>query len=209
MGFHPGAPAGVGALLGYARVSTTDQSLDVQRARLLDAGVHPRLIYEERYTGTKREGRIELEHLLRRLAPGDIIVVTKLDRLGRSLMDLMNIIEEIGNLGAHLRVLDQQGIDTTRPEGKMLFHVMGAFAQFEHEIRSQRQREGIERARAAKKYKGGKPRADRDLIKRLRAEGLGPAEIARQAKCTPMTVWRVLNEKGDASPSAPHHASQP
>lgn len=195
MGYLPSHPAGVGTLLGYARVSTDDQELAVQRAMLLEAGIIERNIYSDMKSGSTREGRIGLGYLLQRIGPGDIVCVTRLDRLGRSLRDLVNILEEMKRLGTHLRVLAQDGIDTTSPNGRLFFHMLGAFAEFETSIRAERQREGIKLALAAKKYKGGKPRADRALIHRLKAEGIGPHEIARQAKCTPMTVWRILNEK--------------
>lgn len=195
MGYIPGQPGGVGTLLGYARVSTEDQDLTIQREMLREAGVHDRHIYADQKSGTTREGREALGYLLQRIGPGDIVCVTRLDRLGRSLRDLVDILDEMKRMGTHLRVLAQDGIDTTTPNGRLFFHMLGAFAEFETSIRSERQKEGIAKARAAKRYRGGKPRADRALIKRLAADGVGPHAIARQANCTPMTVWRVLNEE--------------
>ena len=195
MGYHPGQPAGVGMLLGYGRVSSTDQDLTIQREKLIAAGVDERNLYLDKASGTTREGRVALGYLLQRIGPGDIVCIVRLDRLGRSLRDLIDILEEIGRMGAHLRVLEQGGIDTTTPAGMMFFQMLGAFAEFETRIRSERQKEGIARARLAKRYTGGKPRVDRDLVRRLKAEGLGPHEIARQANCTPVSVWRILNEE--------------
>lgn len=206
MGYIPGQPAGVGTLLGYARVSTDDQDLSIQREMLREAGVHERNIYADQKSGTTREGREALSYLLQRIGPGDIVCVTRLDRLGRSLRDLVNILEEMKRMGTHLRVLAQDGVDTTTPNGRLFFHMLAAFAEFETSIRAERQKEGIAKARAAKRYRGGKPRADRALIERLAAEGVGPHEIARRANCTPMTVWRVLNAKGGSTPDQASHA---
>lgn len=187
----------MGELIGYARVSSAGQKLDVQTTALTEAGVSPEHLYSEKVSGTKRAGREALEDMLSRgIRKGDKVVVTRLDRLARSSRDLHNIAHRLEEKGVGLMVLDQK-IDTTTPGGRLFFTMLGAIAQFETEIRKERQREGIE---AAKKLKGtnayvfkGRPATiDADLIADLKAQGLTPTAIAKQLGIARSSVYRLL-----------------
>ena len=157
-------PRAPGKLIGYARVSTTDQDLTVQREALRRAGVG--VIFEEQASGTKREGRTELQKVLSVLGKGDALVVTRLDRLGRSMRDLANIAHEIEQSGAYLKVIEQS-VDTSTAAGRAFYGMLAVFAAFETDVRRERQLEGIAMAKREGVYKGGKPRLDRARVKEL------------------------------------------
>jgi DNA invertase Pin-like site-specific DNA recombinase len=180
-----------GKLIGYARVSTTDQDLTIQREALQRAGAG--VIFEEKASGTKRDGRTELQKVLSVLGKGDALIVTRLDRLGRSLRDLANIAHEIEQAGAHLKVLEQS-VDTSSAAGRAFFGMLATFAAFETDVRRERQLEGIALAKGQGAYKGGKPRLDRVRVKELSNNGLGPAAIARELGMARSSVYRLLQE---------------
>ena len=180
-----------GKLLGYARVSTADQNLTIQRQALKGAGVAT--IFEEKASGTKRDGRTELQKVLGVLGDGDTLVVTRLDRLGRSLRDLANVAHEIDEAGANLKVLEQS-VDTSTAAGRAFFGMLAVFAAFETDVRRERQMEGIAMAKRKGVYKGGRARLDRERVKQLRNEGRGPAAIARELGMARSSVYRLLEE---------------
>jgi DNA invertase Pin-like site-specific DNA recombinase len=180
---------GRGKLLGYARVSTTDQDLTVQRQALKGAGVAT--IFEEKASGTKRDGRTELSKVLGVLGDGDTLVVTRLDRLGRSLRDLANVAHEIEEAGANLKVLEQ-AVDTSTAAGRAFFGMLAVFAAFETDVRRERQMEGIALAKRQGVYKGGTARLDRERVKQLAKDGVGPAKIARELGMARSSVYRLL-----------------
>jgi len=184
-----------GKLIGYARVSTTDQDLKVQREALKRAGVG--VVFEEKASGTKRDGRTELQKVLSILGKGDALVVTRLDRLGRSLRDLANIAHEIEQAGAHLKVVEQS-VDTSSTAGRAFFGMLAMFAAFETDVRRERQLEGIAMAKREGVYKGGKSRLDRERVKQLSDNGLGPAAIARELGMARSSVYRLLEEPTQA-----------
>ena len=136
-----------GALVGYARVSSQGQDLGVQTAALIKAGVTARHLFEEKASGTRREGRDQLAAMLRSFRKGDFLVVTRLDRLARSTRNLLEIADTLKEIGVDLVVLEQ-AINTATPEGRLFFTMLGAFGEFETEIRKARQREGIDAALA-------------------------------------------------------------
>lgn len=182
---------GCGVILGYARVSTEGQSLEAQLDALETAGVER--VFSEKASGSKR-ARPELDKLMDQLRPGDVVTVTKYDRLSRSLQDLLAIVEEIRAKGAGFRSLAED-IDTTTSAGRLVFHVFASIAQFERERISERTREGLAVARKAGRI-GGRPpalsRQQRDEVRRLRDEdGRRIAEIARLFQVSPNTVRRA------------------
>lgn len=131
-------------LIGYARVSTVEQNLEMQVEALKRAGVHPDAIHEEKVSGAS-SNRPVLEWALDELRPGDTFVVWKLDRMARSLTDLLNKMEQLKQSGASFRSLTEQ-IDTTTPGGRLIFHVMGAIAEFERDLIRERTRAGVRAA---------------------------------------------------------------
>lgn len=178
--------------IGYARVSTTDQKLEIQIEAITGAGVS--VIFEEKASGTKRAGRTELQKLLSVLGEGDTLVVTRLDRLGRSLRDLANIAHELEEAGAYLEVLDQH-VDTSTSAGKAFFGMLAVFAQFETDVRRERQMEGIAKAKAAGVYRGRPATIDRSRVRELLSEGRSRAQVARLVGCSRRSIYRVIESE--------------
>lgn len=180
------------AIVGYARVSTTDQSLEVQREQLLAAGAEK--LFEEKRSGTSRDGRQALTEALEWVREGDVLLVTKLDRMARSLWDLGDILRKLEAKGVGFRVLSQSGIDTTTRDGKLLLGVLGALAEWENDMRRERQAEGIARAKAEGRRAGPPETIDRAELRRLRRAGVRPTHIARQLGIAKSSVYRLLAE---------------
>jgi DNA invertase Pin-like site-specific DNA recombinase len=177
--------------VGYARVSTEDQDLAIQCAALERDTCA--IVFEEKRSGKQRDGREQLGLALKVLSKGDTLVVTRLDRLGRSLRDLANIAHEVEENGAHLRVL-AQSVDTSTSAGRAFFGMLAVFAQFETDVRRDRQAEGIAKARKAGVYTGGKPRIDRRRVIDLVGQGQGVAAVARTLGISRMSIYRILAE---------------
>ncbi|PZX47455.1 DNA invertase Pin-like site-specific DNA recombinase [Cereibacter changlensis] len=178
-------------IIGYARVSTDDQNLDGQLDVLKAAGAER--IFAEKITGTVRS-RPELDRLLDQLRQGDVITVTKYDRLARSLRDLLDIVDTIQAQGAGFRSLAED-IDTTTPAGRLVFHVFASIAQFERERISERTKDGLEAARKRGRV-GGRPSALTDVqkveVRRMRdVELRSMAEIANLFRVSTKTVRRA------------------
>ena len=165
------------ATYGYARVSSFDQDLTVQQKALKAAGCE--VIRTEKATGTRRDGRTELQTLLDFLRPGDTLVVTRIDRLARSMKDLKDIVHELKAKNVSLRATEQP-IDTGTAAGKAFLDMLGVFAEFETNLRRERQLEGISAAKEAGVYKGRKPSIRPEEIRKLAAEGVGPSEIGAE-----------------------------
>jgi DNA invertase Pin-like site-specific DNA recombinase len=178
-------------LYGYARVSSVDQSLTVQEHALKAAGC--RTIRSEKVTGTTREGRTELAILLDFIRESDTLVVTRIDRLARSIGDLQDIVRALRAKGAMLKATEQP-IDTGTAAGKCFLDMLGVFAEFETNLRRERQMEGIAKAKAAGVYKGRRPTIGLDEVRELRDKGLGATEIAKRLKIGRASVYRVLGE---------------
>ena len=177
---------------GYARVSTTDQDLTIQREALKAAGC--KVIREEKVSGTSRQGRAELDTLLQFIHKGDTLVVTRIDRLARSVADLQDIVRLLREKGANLMATEQK-VDTSTAAGKCFFDMLGVFAEFETNLRRERQMEGIAKAKAEGRYHGRKPSIDVDEVRRLKEEeGLGATEIAKRLNIVRSSVYRVLAE---------------
>jgi DNA invertase Pin-like site-specific DNA recombinase len=180
------------SLYGYARVSAIDQDLRLQRAALKAAGCD--VIRAEKASGSRRDGRTELQVLLDFVRPGDALIVTRIDRLARSMKDLQDIVHELKNRGVALRATEQP-IDTSTAAGKEFLDMLGVFAEFETNLRRERQLEGIAAAKARGVYTGRKPQIDPAAIKLLRdKEKLGPAAIARRLGIGRASVYRLLGK---------------
>lgn len=177
------------AKIGYARVSTIDQELNGQLVRLRSEGCE--VIRSEKVSGASREGRRELESIIAFLRPGDELMVTRLDRLGRATRDVLNLVHECEERGAFVTVLDPH-VSTRGDMGRVVITVLGMVAEMERRFIKERQREGIERAKAKGVYEGGKVRLDHDRIKALHANGATPTDIAKEIGCSRMQVYRVL-----------------
>jgi DNA invertase Pin-like site-specific DNA recombinase len=177
--------------IGYARVSSTGQSLDIQIETLTVAGCAK--IYSEKRSGRTAIDRDELERALDQLRPGDTLIVSRLDRLARSVGDLHRIIERINASGAAFRCLQQGGVDTATSTGKLMLAILGAVAEFENDIRRERQRDGIEKARGRGVYKGRPPSIDTATIAMMHDQGIGASAIARQLKIGRASVYRALS----------------
>jgi len=180
-------------LIGYARTSTTDQlaGLEAQERDLNAVGCER--LFVEQVSSVDVVAREKLAQALDFIREGDTLVVTKLDRLARSVAHLVEITGRLKAKGAALRILDM-GIDTTTATGELMLNVVGAIAQFERSIMLERQREGIAKAKAAGKYRGRKPtaRAKADDARALAAGGLKPAEIAARLKISRASAYRLL-----------------
>ena len=181
----------MGEIVGYARVSTVHQNLDVQ----LEALKAERCvrIYQEKVSGTSHTKREELTKVLDYVREGDTLCVTKLDRLARSLPDLINIGAQLDEKGVALKVLDQP-VDTRTPAGRLFFSMLGAFAQFETEIRRERQMEGVAlaKARPISPYQGRPASIDVTKVHEMKAKGMGATAIASEMGISRQSVYRLL-----------------
>ena len=196
------APTPPGSSYGYARVSTTDQDLTVQDEALERAGC--RVIRAEKVRGTSVQGRQELRTLLDFIRDGDELVVTRVDRHARSVADLRDIIRELKSKQATLRATEQP-IDTSTPAGKAFLDMLGVFAEFETNLRRERQMEGIAKAKARGVYTGRKSSIKREDVVRLLDQGVRPSAVARQLKISRTSVWRLRKERAaqNDQPTAP------
>ena len=179
--------------IGYARVSTTDQDLDLQHNKLKAEGCE--IIRSEKVSGASRAGREELQTIIEFLRAGDELMVTRLDRLGRDTRDVLNIIHDCEQRGAFVTILDPH-VSTRGEMGHMVLTVLGMVAQMERRFIKERQREGIQHAKANGIYKGGKRRIDRQVVHTMSKEGATPTEIASAVGCSRMQVYRILSKKG-------------
>lgn len=195
-------------LLGYERVSKNDgsQVLDLQRDALIDGGVDEDRIYSDKQTG-RHDDRPGLQNCLKALQPGNTLVVWKLDRLGRSLRDLIKIVDNLQKRGIHLKVLSGMGmsIDTSSPTGKLCFAFFSALAEFESDLISERTKAGLNAARARGR-KGGRPRKmDKQSIKMamtaMSDRTTIASDVAKRLGITPTTLYYYVN--GDGSPKEP------
>lgn len=175
--------------IGYARVSTEDQDCTIQEQALRNAGAT--IVRSERKSGTTTSGRAELATVLDFLREGDTLLVTRIDRLARSLIDLEGIVAQLREKGAHLKATEQP-IDTSNPAGRAFLQMLGVFAEFETAIRRERQLEGIAKAKAAGVYKGRKPSVPVEDVKRLKGEGMGATQIAKHLGIARSSVYEAL-----------------
>jgi DNA invertase Pin-like site-specific DNA recombinase len=175
--------------IGYARVSTFEQGLDVQIAALKAAGCD--VVRAEKRSGASTAGRDELRTILDFIRRGDVLTVTRINRLARSIGDLQDIVRELKAKGAMLKATEQP-IDTSSAAGKAFLDMLGVFAEFETNLRRERQMEGIAAAKARGAYKGRPASIDAASVAALKAEGFGATEIAKRLGVGRASVYRVL-----------------
>lgn len=184
--------------LGYARVSTQDQDNAAQLAALTAAGCER--LFQEKATGGRWE-RPELHRLLNQLRPGDVLVVWKLDRLSRSLKDLLSLMEKIQQAGAGFQSLTE-AIDTTTPAGRMMMQIVGSFAEFERAMLRERTKSGLEAARREGRIGGRRPKLKapqaREVVQLVQSGQKTAADAARLFNVHPATVSRVLARAAQA-----------
>ena len=177
------------AKYGYARVSTIEQDLTIQETALRAAGCD--IVRGEKVTGTTRTGRVELDLLLQFLRPGDELVVTRIDRLACSMKDLQDIVHELRARKVELRATEQP-INTGSAAGKAFLDMLGIFAEFENNLRRERQLEGISAAKARGVYKGRPAKIQAEVIRELLDAGHTPTEVAREMGIGRASVYRVI-----------------
>lgn len=188
-------------ILGYARVSTKDQNLTLQIDALEKAGCDRDNIFQEKVSGAKAN-RPELKKMISQLRKDDVVVIWKLDRLGRSLRDLVNLVTEIQAKGAGLKSLNDR-IDTTTAHGKLTFHLFAALSEFERDIISERTRAGLESARARGR-KGGRPKGlskkakDKAIVAKTlyEQEQMSVNEICNYLDISKSTLYKYLRYQG-------------
>jgi DNA invertase Pin-like site-specific DNA recombinase len=174
---------------GYARVSSSGQDLTIQVEALTNAGCET--IRQEKVSGTSVQGRDELNTLLDFLRKGDELVVTRVDRLARSIRDLQNIVYDLDKKGVVLSATEQP-IQTNTSAGKCFLDMLGVFGEFETNLRKERQMEGIAKAKERGVYKGRKPSVDVEKVKELKESGMGASAIAKEMGIGRASVYRAL-----------------
>src|ERR1700734_3134366 len=192
--------------IGYARVSTTDQDLTLQVDKLKAAGCD--VIRQEKASGTSTEKRKELQTVLDFIREGDMLLITRVDRLARSIADLQDIVRTLKAKGAALKAIEQP-IDTSKAAGKCFLDMLGVFAEFETNLRRERQLEGIAAAKKAGVYKGRPASIDVTKVRQLKAEGMGASEIARALKIGRASVYRALEERVARRPARWWYLAEP
>ena len=175
--------------VGYARVSSVDQNLDVQLETLKSFGCEK--IYQEKVSGTSTQGRDELKECIEFVREGDELVITRIDRLARSVLDLQLIVKELSDKGVNLSATEQP-ISTKDATSKCFLDMLGVFAELETNLRKERQNEGILRAKQKGIYKGRKSSINVNKIKELKNSGMGATAIAKEMGIHRDSVYRVL-----------------
>ena len=178
--------------VSYIRVSSSSQSLDVQREAVEKYGANK--IFEEKVSGTSTQGRAKLKECLDFVREGDELVITRIDRLARSVLDLQLIVKELNDKGVNLTATEQP-ISTKDATSKCFLDMLGVFAELETNLRKERQLEGIAKAKEKGVYKGGKKKIDVKRIKELKNEGFGATAIARELNIHRDSVYRLLKEE--------------
>jgi|SRR5271165_154111 len=191
-------------LIGYARTSTAEQLAGLQgQERDLRAAGAEKIFSEQVSSLAKRD---QLEAALDYVRDGDTLIVTKPDRLARSTADLLSIVERLERKHVGLVVLSMGGerVDTTTPTGRLMLTLLGAIATFERDLMLERQREGIAAAKAAGRYRGRVPTAQRKAaeVRQLRDQKVGPSEIAARLGISRASVYRILDQGGVAGASS-------
>jgi DNA invertase Pin-like site-specific DNA recombinase len=176
-------------LFGYARVSTSQQSLDIQLRALAEQGVEPHRIFSDKESGSHLK-RVGLQTLLMKVETGDQVIVKKLDRLGRDTADMINLIKQFDNMGVSVRFIDD-GINTEGEMGRMVVTILSAVAQAERHRILERTNEGRQEAKARGVKFGRKPSVDREKVLQMRAEGKSATAISRELLIGRSTVYKI------------------
>lgn len=187
-----------GRLLGYARVSTADQRVDLQLDALTAAGVPDKLIFRDEGVSGARSQRPGLDRLLAEAHTGDTIICWRLDRLGRSVVHLSGLAHELTEQGVRIRSLSD-GVDTSTTTGRMLLGLLATLAEYEREVIRERVIAGVQAARRAGKVLGRKPRLlphQCEDARRMREAGASYGEIARHYNLDRAVIWRAINGRG-------------
>jgi len=179
------------AIIGYARVSTKEQANELQLEALRNAGCEK--VFSEKQSGSSINKRIELTNCLNYLREGDTLVITRIDRLARSLRDLQNLVHDLKVKGIALKAIEQP-IDTSTAAGKAFLDMLGVFAEFETNIRRERQLEGIAKAKAEGRYLGRKPtaKAKSQQVVELNGQGMTKKAVAEELGIGVASVYRIL-----------------
>jgi DNA invertase Pin-like site-specific DNA recombinase len=183
-------------LIGYARVSTEEQSLNRQIDALTDYGIDKRNIYQEKVTGTKKD-RGQLQKMISELQVGDTVVLSELTRLSRSTKDLFTIVEQIEKMGGNMKSLKESWLDTTTPQGKLLFTIFAGISQFERDLISERTKEGLRSARARGRNGGRPKKSVKDIdraIKLYESNQYILKEIEEMTGVSKATLYRNLQQ---------------
>jgi len=181
-------------IIGYARVSSLGQDYDGQVDRLMTYGCEK--VYAEKASGKSQDGRPELQKCLRKLKSGDTLVITRLDRLARSIRDLLGIIDSLKTSGATIKALDDSWLDTGSAHGQLILTIMGALSEFERQMIRSRTEEGIKRAKAKGTVFGRKHVLDDGQKRRIAerfASGETMAALSKDYQVAVGTIWNVLN----------------
>lgn len=189
-------------IIGYARCSTADQNLDWQVDALKQYGCET--IFQEKYTGTTKE-RPELSILLRTLRKGDTIIICELTRLSRSVKDLFDLVEKIDKAGANIKSLKEPWLDTTTPQGRLLFTIFSGVSQFERELIVERTRAGLKAARARGR-KGGHPKVNKDTIEQAMtlydSQKYPVSQILKMSGICRRTLYKYINLRKEEQSAA-------
>jgi len=180
-------------LIGYARASLEKQAIDRQLDELIAEGVASGDIYQEKVTGTKRD-RPELNRMLGALRQGDTVIVVELSRMSRSTKDLLEIVDTIHRAGAHFRSLNERWLDTTTPQGQLIFTIFAGLCQFERDLTAERTKSGL-KAAAARGRVGGRPGTDQELVatvEEMRRQRVKIDQIVAETGVSRSTVNRIL-----------------
>ena len=187
--------------VGYARVSTTGQSYEIQEQKLREAGCEE--VRAEKQSGKTADSRKELQEMLKYVRKGDTVIVTKLDRLARSVSDAVKIIEALEAKGVDFVVLDNASIDTRTPQGKLVFHILAAVGEMERSLINERTAEGRQKAMQEGVKFGRKEALTADKVRKLREEAKtfngSKAELGKKYSISRATVYRLLEEPQDIS----------
>ena len=183
--------------IGYCRVSTTDQSLDTQTQKLKDEGCER--IYQEKISGKSSKNRPQLQKMLEDVRSGDLVMVTKLDRLGRSILDLHQIVNQLQDKGVNFKILSNPDMDTTSPFGRLIFSILGTISEFERSMILERTKEGrLNYVKNGGKL-GRKKKFTQEKVDEIqflhKEKGMSFNQLSERFNCSRITIYRTIHNK--------------